>query len=157
MRLKSRFVLGMSFAALLGSAAYAAASDPWVTGAPANPHWSDDSVVITPDRWIDVPAESQDKALAMLANRAVVPLEPGLFLDLLPGRGYPADPGKKPYLVRGVALNEETGGFQIEQRGPELLVVFAAARNDTPPKHRALIVMLPSPASREFVQTVTVE
>lgn len=140
-----------------GGTVLAAAADPWETGAPADKTWSEKSVVITPDRWIDVPPASQERALAMLASKPMIALEPGAFLDLLPGRGYPADGDKLPYLVRGVALNEETGGFNVEQKGAEVLVVFAAARNDTKPKHRALILLLPSPAQRVFVQTLTVE
>ena len=154
----SRVISSFLPTVLICTAALAASSsDSWVTGGPADQHWSDTSVVITPDRIIDLPLTARAKALSMLETKSIVSLDPISYLDLLPSKGYPADADRLPYLVRGVALNEKTGGFNVEQKGAEVLVVFAAARDDSPPKHRALVVLLPTPALRVFVQTLTVE
>lgn len=130
--------------------------DPWETGPPPK-GWSDSSIPITPDRMLALPAASQDKALAMLADRPFVALDAKSYLALFPDRGYPADKDRRPYLVRGVALNEKTGGFNAEIKGSELLVVFAAPARDTAPRHRALVLLLPRAAARLYVETVTVK
>ena len=125
----SRVISSFLPTVLICTAALAASSsDSWVTGGPADQHWSDTSVVITPDRIIDLPLTARAKALSMLETKSIVSLDPISYLDLLPSKGYPADADRLPYLVRGVALNDpgSSGSLaRVEQRD-HLAVVRAA-------------------------------
>jgi hypothetical protein len=72
--------------------------------------------------------------------------------NTMAGRELVPQGSKRPYLVRGVVLNRETGGFRIAVNGNDLLVYHGClGGSPVPMKRQALIVMLPEKPRRIFV------
>jgi hypothetical protein len=110
--------IAISIAALffMATAAVAAGTDAWQTLPPVDPNWESAAQAIPPADMIVVPDATRALALKKLAKDGIVPLDPLLTLKLLPGVTLPADATLKPYLVRGVALDEKSGGFSVESK-----------------------------------------
>lgn len=120
----------------------------WLTaGTPAHA-W----VPVAPDRKIDLPPESVDAAAQMLERRAVVQLTPEDFYRLVPGRGWPSAPGRVPYLVRGVALDEPRGAVRVLEHESEILVQYEGPQVRARAIAAPVVVLLPAPPSAVWVK-----
>ena len=120
----------------------------WLTSSTPSHAWTP----IEPDRKIDLPAESIPAAAALLKSYAAVQLDPEKFAQLVPGRPWPSQTGRVPYLVRGVALDEPQGSVRVLEHDDELLVQYEGP----PARSRAIpmpvIVLLPQAPSRLYVR-----
>jgi hypothetical protein len=140
------------------TAAFAAGADAWQTLPPVDPNWETAAQAVPPADMIVVPDATRALALKKLATDSIVPLDPLLTLKLLPGVTLPADAALKPYLVRGVALDEKAGGFSVETNAGTLWVMFnCLSATPPPPAHRALVVYLASPPTQLFVTATALQ
>src|SRR5262249_47430834 len=131
----------------------AAPAIAWETGPPPK-GWDDTSVPITPDRMVELAEDKEPQARVLLEKSAIVALTPTLYLDLLPGKGYPADKNKQPFLVRGVVVGGIDGGFNGEQKGDELWVIYAGRGNAGAKTAKPLVFLLPAQPRKLFVSTL---
>ena len=120
----------------------------WLTSGAPSHAWTP----VEPDRKIDLPAESIPAAARLLKDYGAVQLDPEKFAQLAPGRPWPSQTGRVPYLVRGVALDEPQGTVRVLEHDDELLVQYEGP----PARSRAIpmpvIVLLPQAPSKLYVK-----
>jgi hypothetical protein len=90
----------------------------------------------------------------MLAVNPFVALDKDQFADLLPGQTFPDANAAFPTLVRAVALDKVEGGFNAEEKGNEVLVIYAGRGVRTTARHQALVLLLSAPATKLYVTTL---
>jgi hypothetical protein len=120
----------------------------WLSSSTPSHAWAP----IEPDRMIPLPPESVPPAAGMLRSHAAVQLDPDRFGQLVPGRAWPSQTGRVPYLVRGVALDEPRGSVRVLEHDDELLVQYEGP----PVRARAIampvIVLLPAAPTKLYVK-----
>ena len=137
---------------LLGAGLAFADADTWQTAAPLDPNWETTAQPLAPSDMAVVPQATRAQALKKLAKDPFVALTPAAVARLLPGQALPADAALKPYLVRGVALDETQGGFSVETNNGLVWVMFnCLSATPPPPSHRALVLFLASPPQQVFI------
>lgn len=96
-----------------------------------------------------VTAAQQPAAEALLADAAVVELTPQQAADLI-GRPLADHSNTKPYLVRGVYLNQ--GGFSVQVKGQQILVSHGSlGHGPVEMKRQALVLQLKQLPQEVFV------
>lgn len=120
----------------------------WLTGGTPSHAWAP----IEADRKIDLPPESAAVATPLLRRHAAIQLDPDRFGQLVPGRPWPSQTGRVPYLVRGVALDEPQGSLRVLEHDDDLLVQYEGP----PVRARAIpmpvIVLLPQAPRKLYVR-----
>ena len=111
---------------------------------------------LNPWRWrriehFVVPQEAQGEAQLRLEDRAAVELESGEAAGLL-GKAIRPPRGTTLFLLRGVALNEDTGEFSVYSRGLSVWVHHGSlGRRPVSMKRKALIAALRRSPDEVFV------
>jgi hypothetical protein len=97
----------------------------------------------------EVAAAQQPAAEKLLENAAILELTPQQAADLT-GQPLADPPAAKPYLVRGVYLNQ--GGFSVYLKNRQLLVSHnSLGRGPVPMKRQALVLQLNQLPQQVFV------
>jgi hypothetical protein len=107
---------------------------------------------VEPERQINLPATSVSTAATLLTHHAAIQLDPERFGQLVPGRQWPSQTGRVPYLVRGVALDEPRGSLRVLEYDDEILVQYEGP----PARARAIpmpvIVLMPAAPAKLYVK-----
>ena len=82
------------------------------------------------------------KSIALLTRSAIVPLSVAQAKAFV-GTSFKTVPGRTPFLVRAIVLNEGTGAFDVYQHKQSLLVDHGSLGHEAVPmKRQALVVLL---------------
>jgi hypothetical protein len=108
------------------------------------------------DYFQEVACAHEAEAEKLLENVTVLEISPEQFA-LFAGKAISVPAGRRPFLVRGVYLNE-SGAFRISIRADLLLVDHGCmGRHAVPMKRRCLVVLLERAPKQAFVTCVMVE
>lgn len=92
-----------------------------------------------------------------LAEHPVVPLSRQEAAAAVEGDKAGGD-SLKPYLVRALYLNYGTGGFSLYRSGTNLLAVHGSlGKSAVPMKRRALVLLLPVPPQKLYIEVFMAE
>jgi hypothetical protein len=119
----------------------------WLTGAPSR-SWTP----VDPDRRIDLPPQSVQPAAQMLFDREAMQLDPDSFARLVPGKPWPSETGRVPYLLRGVALDEPQGTLRVLEDGNDILVQYEGPRAKARAIPYPVIVLAPQAPTNLYVR-----
>jgi len=99
----------------------------------------------------EVIESKQSDAERLLQDVAIVELTDQQAAEFI-GQALPEAPGTKPYLVRGVYLNRETGGFSVYILEDQLLIRHSSlGSSPSPMKRQALVLQLERRPAEVFV------
>jgi len=125
--------------------------DSWYTGFPEGESPFQSWAPVSPDRYfpVDTDASAEAEGLLRDVSFALVSAEQASRF----GSARASSPvGRQPYLLRGVLLNEQTGGFSLYSSGNRLLVSHdSLGQSPLPMRRRPLVAYLSEPPSELFV------
>jgi hypothetical protein len=121
--------------------------ESWITGAPSRA-WTP----IEPGRRIDLPVQSVMPAAQLLYDREALQLNPDNFARLVPGRPWPSETGRVPYLLRGVALDEPQGTLKVLESGNDILVQYEGPQAKARAIPLPVIVLMPAAPTNLYVR-----
>lgn len=99
----------------------------------------------------EVASSLQPKAQNLLKQKSIVALSLAQAKTFTSGQ-FKQVKGKRPYLVRAVYLNKETGAFSVFLHGKKLVVSHnSLGRSAVPMKRQALVVYLSAQPTEVFV------
>ena len=132
--------------ALLAATSIASADPPdlWLTP----PRAADADIVwkgFDSSRVTFLPKGEDAAALKLLARHKIVALNHAAFAKVMPGTSYPQETDRKPYLVRGVEMEQSLGSIGVISHGDDLCVIYSGPIEPGEIRHRAAILSLPAP------------
>jgi len=98
-----------------------------------------------------LPSGEDAVALKLLARHKIVALDRKTFTKILPGAPYPQEADRKPYLVRGVEMEQSLGSIGVVKHGEDLCVLYNGPIEPGDIRHRAAILYLPAPPKHLYV------
>ncbi len=124
--------------------------DSWYRPAPSNINFYVSPATPVKDFHV-VLSTMLPRAITLLTRSPIVPLSSAQAKAFV-GTSFKAVPGKTPFLVRAVVLNEGTGAFDLYQLKQSLLVDHGSLGHEAVPmQRRALVVLLKVRPKQVFV------
>ncbi len=96
-------------------------------------------------RFTFLPKGEDAAALKLLAQHKIIALNRKTFSKVLPGTTYPPDADRKPYLARGVEMEQSLGDIGVVSHEADLCVLYSGPIEPGEIRHRAVILYLPAP------------
>ncbi len=135
-------------------AASASVADPWYRQPKLELIWKLQRSELNNQNYVQVAESSEKDALRILESKRYRELDAEQVRKFSGGR-LVMEGKKKPYLVRGVSFNEDTGRFSVYADGGVILVLHTSLGRPELMKRRALLVLLDSPLRDAYAYCYT--
>ncbi len=124
--------------------------DSWYKTPTSGIDWSHEERFVEV-KFQEVTGATEPKAESLLKQKSIVQLSLAQARTFT-GNQFKPTKAKRPYLVRAVYLNKETGGFSVFLDGNKLIVSHdSLGHSAVPMKRQALVVSLSAQPSQVFV------